>query len=162
MDSTVTAALAGAAGVLLGAFAGGITKYWGLRRDAWSEARASGLILLADVRALRAAESSGAPVVSDTELGVKSWRSHRQVLAKFRRGNFPSGFYADEWLELARHFALLEKLHGQSETEADPNRWKRAQSELAAAEDLLVQFEEDPKVFWYVLGFRVQPPSRNP
>jgi hypothetical protein len=135
---------------------GGTGKYWGLRRDAWSGPRASGLILLAEVRALRTAEPA-ARVVSETAL-VKSWDSHRQVLAKFRRGKFPSGFQADEWLRLARHFARLREHHCQSEPETGVDGWNRAQRELAAAEDLLVRFENDPKVFWYVIGVRFDRP----
>jgi hypothetical protein len=150
MDSTLAGALAGVAGVVLGTVLGGTGKYWLLRRDAWSEARASGLILLADVRAVREAEP-GARVVSDTELGVKSWDSHRQVLAKFRRGNFPNGFQAKEWLELARHFALLKELNSRSQTDELGDWWNSAESELAAAERLLVRFERDPKIFWYVV-----------
>lgn len=143
-------ALIGLAGVLVGTLLGGTGKYWLLRRDAWSEARTSGLLLLADVHALRGVQAA-AQIVSDTELGVKSWESHRQVLAGFRRGNFPNGFRASEWLELAGHFAHLKEIHRVYQPGGDGDRWSRAQDELAAAERLLVRFEQDPPVFGYVV-----------
>jgi len=135
---------------VLGTVLGGTGKYWLLRRDAWREARTSGLLLLADVRALREAQVT-APVVSGTELGVKSWKSQRKVLAGFRRGNFPNGFKAPEWLKLASHFAHLEELYGAHQLEGDGDWWRQAQVELGAAERLLARFEADPPVFWYVL-----------
>ena len=146
----MTEALIGLAGIVVGTLLGGTGKYWLLRRDAWREARSSGLLLLADIRALRNAQSA-IGVVSDTELGVKSWEAHRQVLAGFRRGNFPSGFRAPEWLELAGHFARLTELYAAGELDADRQRWREAQDELAAAERLLARFEQDPPVFAYVV-----------
>jgi len=110
----------------------------------------SGLLLLADVRAIRASEPT-ARVVSETELGVKTWHLHREVLAGFRRGSFPSGFQAPEWLQLAAHFAQLNELYGTGQLDAREDDWRRAQEELAAAEGLVVRFESDPKVFWYVV-----------
>jgi hypothetical protein len=106
--------------------------------------------LLADVRALCGAEP-GSRVVSATELGVKSWEAHREVLAGFRRGNFPNGFRAAEWLELARHFAQLKERDPASVTNRDGDRWSDAQAELVAAERLLARFEQDPPVFGYVI-----------
>ena len=142
-------ALVGLAGIVVGALLGGTGRYWLLRRDAWSQARASGLLLLADVRALRAAQPTDR-VVSETELGVRSWASAREVLAGFRRGNFPNGYRAPEWLELAGHFARLDQLRNGWEP-ADGMEWRRAQAELEAAERLLGRFENDPPVFGYVV-----------
>lgn len=150
MDTALIAALIGLAGIAVGTLLGGTGKYWLLRRDAWREARTSGLLLLANVRALRKAPAA-ARVVSDTELGVKSWESHRQVLAGFRRGNFPNGFSASEWLELAGHFAQIENFYTAHQPEGDGDWWSRAQDELAAAESLLARFEDDPPVLGYVL-----------
>lgn len=146
-------ALIGLAGILVGTLLGGTGKYWLLRRDAWRDARTSGLLLLADVRALLEAQAT-ARVVSDTELGVKSWQSHRQVLAGFRRGNFPNGFRAPEWLELARHFAHLDELYAGHESERGREWWKHAQAELAEAERLLARFEDDPPVLRYIVQAR--------
>jgi hypothetical protein len=144
------AALIGLAGIVVGTLLGGTGRYWLLRRDLWREARTSGLLLLADVRALREAQAT-ARVVSDTKLGVSSWESHRKVLAEFRRGSFPNGFKAPEWLELAVHFAHLREFSITDEPEGDGDSWSRAQNELAAAERLLARFEEDPPVLGYVL-----------
>lgn len=146
----MTEALIGLGGVVVGAVLGGTGKYWLLRRDAWREARTSGLLLLADVRAIRAAPPA-ARVVSDTELGVKSWQLHREALAGFRQGNFPSGFRAPEWLKLAGHFAQLNELYGTGQLDARDDDWGRAKEELAGAEGLLIRFEQDPPVFWYVV-----------
>jgi hypothetical protein len=110
-----------------------------------------GLLLLADVRALREAPPD-ARVVSDTKLGARSWESHREVLAAFRRGNFPNGFKAPEWLELAGRFAHLENLYATGERKRDRAWWNSAQVELAGAERLLAHFEFDPGVLGYVLG----------
>lgn len=143
-------ALIGLAGVLVGTLLGGTGKYWLLRRDAWGEARTSGLLLLADVRSLQKAQPR-ARVASETEFGVKSWESEREILAGFRRGNFPNGFRAREWLRLAGHFAELRELFNAYQSGGDDKAWSRAQRELAAAESLLDRFEEDPKVFWYVV-----------
>lgn len=145
----VEALIGGVGGVLLGTLLGGTGKYWLLRRDAWSEARTSGLLLLADVCALYKVQPD-ARIVSDTELGVRSWESHRQVLAGFRRGNFPNGFQAAEWLELAGHFAQLKELLA-SQPNGDADWWSRAQAELGSAELLLARFEHDPRVFGYVV-----------
>jgi hypothetical protein len=146
MDS----ALIGVAGVAIGTALGGTNKYFSERRDAWKEARTSGLLLLADVRALREAQST-AQIVSDTRLGVKSWESHRQVLAGFRRGRFPNGFLARDWLKLANHFAHLEQLYAERQSKGKV-WWSRAQTELEAAESLLARFEFDPRVVGYVLS----------
>jgi hypothetical protein len=150
VDEALIGGLAGIAGAVLGAVLGGTGKYWLLRRDAWMEARRSGLLLLADVRALCGAEP-GSRVVTGTELGLKSWEAHREVLAGFRRGRFPNGFRASEWLELARHFAQLKELHTACPTDGDGDRWSKAQAELVAAERLLVRFELDPRVLPYVI-----------
>jgi hypothetical protein len=104
--------------------------------------------LLADVRALRGA-GPRARVVIDTELGAKSWDAQRGVLAGFRRGNFPNGFRAPEWLQLAGHFAQLKAL--ASDDRRDDGWWSEAQGELVAAELLLARFEQDPPVFGYVV-----------
>jgi hypothetical protein len=146
----MTEALIGLAGVVVGTLLGGTGKYWLLRRDAWSKARTSGLLLLADVRALIAAQAAD-QVVSDTELGVKSWESQREVLAGFRQGNFPNGFRAPEWLALAAHFAQLRELYGGFQPDRDADRWRRAQHELEAAAGLLARFEQDPPVLGYVV-----------
>jgi hypothetical protein len=145
----VDEALVGLAGIVFGALLGGTGRYWLLRRDAWSRARTSGLLLLADVRALRAAEPTDR-IVSQTELGVTSWASQREVLAGFRRGNFPNGYRSPEWLELASHFARLDQLRDGWQP-ADGEKWRRAQAELEAAEHLLGRFENDPPVFGYVI-----------
>jgi hypothetical protein len=148
----VSEALIGVAGIFVGSLLGGTGKYWLLRRDAWAEARSSGLLLLADIRALREARF-GAVVVSDTELGVKTWEVHRKVLAGFRRGNFPNGFRAPEWLELAGHFARLKELYATGKPDTYGAWWWRGvQVELAAAERLLTRFNDDPPVFGYVVS----------
>jgi hypothetical protein len=144
-------ALVGAAALVAGTLLGGTGKYFSLRRDAWREARTSGLLLLADVRAIRAAQAP-APVVSDARLMVESWKEeHRRVLAGFRRGMFPHGLVAPEWLTLAGHFTSLERLCAEHRPGEDDDRWRsRAGSDLAGAEGLLARFENDPPVVGYV------------
>ena len=137
-------------GILVGAFLGGIGKYWALRRDAWKAARAGGLLLLSDVVLVRKAEPSD-PIVSDTALGVKTWETHREVLAGFRRGTFPHGLKAQEWLELAGHFAKLSELYTTRGYSTDGEWSEEAQKELAYAERLLAGFRDDPPVFLYVI-----------
>lgn len=82
---------------------------------------------------------------------MKSWESHRAALAHFRRGGFPNGFRAPEWLALAACFARLERF--QAEPKADRGEvWsKSVGEELQAAERLLAPFEEDPPVLSYVV-----------
>lgn len=152
-------ALIGVVGVIFGAVLGGTGKYWTARRDAWKEARASGLLLLADVRALRAAPSSNAQVVVDTGLGVKTWESHRQVLAGFRRGAFPNGFKAAGWLTLAGSFARLKELDLEREKQGNDAWWHAVQNELSEAERLLQRFENDPRVVLYTIrnALRMEP-----
>jgi len=146
----VLEALIGLAGVVIGAVLGGTGKYWSLRRDAWKAARASGLLLLADVRALCSAKSSDSVLVN-TQLGATSWEAHGRSLAEFRQGNFPNGFRAPEWLMLASHFARLEQLSAERPAGSAGEWWAQAQAELAAAESLLRRFEDDPPVLGYVV-----------
>jgi hypothetical protein len=68
-----------------------------------------------------------------------------------RQGNFPNGFRAPEWLKLPGHFAHLKELYGTGQLDADDDRWRDAQGEVAAAERLLARFEHDPPVFAYVV-----------
>ena len=144
------AVLSGVAGAVLGVVLGGTGKYWALRRDAWTEARTSGLLLLADVRALLAAAETDA-FVTRTRLGVVSWEAHRETLAGFRRGSFPNGFTAPEWLELAAHFAELELLADVHPSGGAGDWWAQARTSWTAAETLLARFEHDPRVARYVL-----------
>jgi hypothetical protein len=143
--------LVGVAGVVVGALLGGSGKYFTLRRDAWTEARASGLLLLAEVQALGDACRAD-PVVAGTSVVIKGWESHAKTLAHFRRGNFPNGFKAPEWLELAGCVARLERFHAAPQ--ADPHgKWRTSVNrELDKAERLLDRFKEDPPVFNYVVG----------
>lgn len=143
-------AIIGLAGIVVGALLGGTGKYFTQRRDAWIQARTSGLLLLADVRALRDAQITDR-IVAETEVGVKSWQSHRQVLAGFRRGNYPNGFKASEWLTLASCFAHLNELHATRQMGGDGEWWSCVRRELVAAERLLARFEDDPRVLTYVI-----------
>jgi hypothetical protein len=139
-------ALIGLAGIVIGILLGGTGKYFTQRRDAWIQARASGLLILADVCALLDAQPDD-PVVAGTELGVKTWESHRQTLAAFRKGTYPNGFKANEWLCLARHFAALETLNAKRpSSEEDGAWWVCAQREFVEAKRLLARFEKDPPV----------------
>jgi hypothetical protein len=143
--------LSGVAGALLGVLFGGTGKYWALRRDAWTDARKSGLLLLADVRALMAAAPEERVVVSK-RLGLGSWETHRATLAGFRRGTFPNGYEASEWLDLAAHFASLEQLlQLHQDGRSDPSLWAKANDAWTGAEQLLVRFKDDPPVVGYVL-----------
>jgi hypothetical protein len=146
MDS----ALIGLAGVIGGLVLGGTGKYFTQRRDAWLQARASGLLLLADIRALCDAQSTDA-VVAETELGTKSWESERQALAGFRRGSYPSGLTAPEWLRLARHFTELNKIYATPEKDRKGDWWTDARCELVGARELLARFGFDPPVLWHVI-----------
>ena len=142
-------------GIVVGAFLGGMGRYWALRRDAWKEARAAGLLLLSDVILVRKAEPSDW-IVSETALGVKTWETHREVLAGFRRGTFPHGLKAPEWLELADHFAELSKLFTTHAYSTD-GRWSDdAWEKLACAERLLKRFGHDPIVLLYVITYPIR------
>ena len=148
-------ALVGLAGAVIGVVLGGTGKYFVQRRDAWAQARTAGLLLLATVRALGEANATD-DVVTKTEFGVVTWEAHREVLAGFRRGTFPNGFRAGEWLALAGHFAHLEQLYaryqvGDGESEDDATTWAAAKAEWAAADSLLARFAFDPPVLSYVL-----------
>ena len=147
----MTEAVYGVIGVVLGVLLGGTGKYWSLRRDAWKDARAAGLLLLADVRALCAAGPADA-IGRETQLGVKTWEAHRTVLATFRRGRFPNGLKAPGWLDLAGHFARLKQLDAdRAGPDQDASWWEAVQTELRQAESLLAAFERDPWVFVYVV-----------
>jgi hypothetical protein len=146
----VQEALIAIGAAILGTAAGGTGKYWLLRRDAWREARTSGLLLLADVRALCKAKASDR-IVTDTEFGVKTWGSQREVLAGFRKGNFPNGYKAPEWLELAGLFAELKELYSKYQARQNDDLWRDAKKKLGDAKCLLDRFEDDPSVFWYVV-----------
>jgi hypothetical protein len=142
--------LIGVAGIVVGATFGATTKYFTRRRDAWLVARTAGLLLLADVRALARAERTD-PIVSATGVGVRSWEAQRETLAAFRRGNYPNGLRASEWLALAGHFANLGVLSAVLEADRDSAWWDRVRPESAAADHLLRRFEYDPSVFGYVV-----------
>jgi len=149
----VLTALIGVAGVIGGLVLGGVGKYFTQRRDAWLEARAAGLLLLADIRRYAALIDDGS--IAAVELGVKSWEQQREALARFRRGSYPSGLKAPEWLRLAAHFAQLQTLSGSDK------RSPRAevQCELKGIVELLTPFERDQAVLPYVLktGLRKVP-----
>jgi len=142
----VTEALIGLVGVIVGALLGGTGKYWLLRRDAWREARTSGLLTLADVRTAIAC-TDPARLTARLRLLLKTWETHREVLAAFRQGNFPNGFRGPEWLELAGHMALLQDV---ADT-LDSINVTAARGELEATERLLSRFEADPPVVGYVI-----------
>jgi hypothetical protein len=147
----VDQALVAVAGIVIGALLGGSGKYFTSRRDAWAEARASGLLLLADVRALLETHRTEL-VDAGASLGVKSWESHQATLAHFRRGSFPNGFKAPEWLALAACFARLKKFQAEPKADRGEEWSKSVGEELLAAERLLAPFEEDPPVLSYVVS----------
>jgi hypothetical protein len=130
-------ALIGLAGIVVGVLLGGTGTYFTQRRDAWT-------------KALLAAKRTD-PVVARTELGLKSWRRAGKPLARFRVGNYPSGFKAGEWLLLAARFARLERLNGTPQDRRDDEWWATVRAELSAAEELLERFSSDPKVLPYVI-----------
>jgi hypothetical protein len=142
-------AVIGLAGIVVGALLGATGTYFRLRRDAWIEARANALLLLADVRALRHAKATD-EVVARTQLGVKTWDARAEALVRYRRGNYPSGLRAGGWLELAGHFARLRTL-GASTRRPDASWWREVQKELTGAHGLLTHFEKDEPVLAYVI-----------
>ena len=141
-------ALIALAGIVVGAVLGGTGKYFTQRRDAWSQARTSGLLLLAEVRAVRQQGSTGS--AADPQAAVTCWESQRAVLAGFRRGNYPNGLRANEWLTLADRFTKIRNLSQQDSVDVAARR-RDADASLAEAEKLLARFEDDPPVFSYVL-----------
>lgn len=143
-------ALIGLVGVVVGAVLAGTGQYFTARRDAWIDARLHGLRLLADVDAL-VAGGPDSRAVSETRLGVASWLEHRDVLAKFRRGTYPNGFKASEWLDLAACFAELHQLDGVPAPERTAAWWGDAQAKFAEAERLLAPFRDDPRVLAHAL-----------
>ncbi|MEY2513625.1 MAG: hypothetical protein QOJ89_983 [bacterium] len=137
----MSAAIVGLVGIVVGALLGGTGKYFTQRRDAWLKARASGLALLAEVRAVRAALAAGRLT---TVVAIEGWTTHGEVLASFRRGNYPSGLVASEWLKLAAGFAELATLDAKAVRD---EAWtERVDHELRAAQEILKGFEHDPAV----------------
>jgi hypothetical protein len=147
----VDEALIGLAGIVVGAVLGALGTYFRLRRDAWSEARAAGLVLLAAVSAARQHSAHS----EDVGRLLETWDNRGEVLAKFRRGNYPSGLPGPEWLLLAGHIASLRALQA-SDKPRDPAWSKLAGEQLDGAEHLLGSFKSDPPVFTYfvVTGLR--------
>jgi hypothetical protein len=143
--------LIGLAGIVVGALLGATGTYFRLRRDAWTEARANGLVLLADVSALLDDAHPTDQVVAGTPLVIKTWDARAEALVRFRRGNYPSGLEAGKWLELAGHFAKLRELGAQ--TRAADASWRRdVKKELIGAQALLKHFERDEPVLPYVIA----------
>lgn len=146
--------IGGLIGIVVGALLGGIGHYFfSQRRDAWLEARASGLLLLADVRALRATKDSR--LGARTGAALKTWDAEREAVAHFRIGSYPSGYKAPEWLTLASHFERIQDLHAKLAAvpaARKTSKWQLGvRVEATAAEQLLARFEADPGVFWYVV-----------
>jgi hypothetical protein len=141
----VDSALIGIAGAVLGLFLGGTGKYFTQRRDAWLPARAAGLLLLANMRALGdLRDENSTAAACDTAIGA--WERQREALALFRRGSYPSGLKALQWLELAGCFATLERLSA-----IRGKGWKAdVKLQITKVEDLLESFEKDPAVVPYV------------
>ena len=137
----MTEALIGLAGIVVGAVLGATGTYWRLRRDAWAEARANGLMLLAAVRAVLAEDER-----RNLDDLLAAWDQRAEVLAKFRRGSYPSGLEAPEWLKLATRFASLRRLSA-----ATPRDDSQVRAELVGATECLAGFEYDPPVFPYVV-----------
>ncbi len=153
-------AIIGFVGIVAGLLLGGIGKYFTARRDAWLLARAHGLILLADVQATLASQSRG----ENTDLSplLASWQANCEILASFRRGSYPSGFKAPEWLMLAAGFARLAALDEVKRGKRD-ERWQAAVSdELRKAERLLDHFASDPGVLGYVVGHALGRKPKSP
>jgi hypothetical protein len=140
----VDEALIGLAGIVVGAVLGALGTYFRLRRDAWSDARATGLVLLAAISAARQGSAHSEGVGRLLEL----WGKRGEVLAKFRRGNYPSGLPGPDWLLLAEHIASLRALQA-SDRPRDPAWSKLAGEQLDGAEHLLRSFKSDPPVFSY-------------
>jgi hypothetical protein len=142
-DAPVNEAVLGLAGVVAGLVVGNTGKYFGQRRNAWREARGAGLIVLADVRALHAAPA-GRRLAGARRLAA-SWDANRQVLATFRRGTYPNGLMAYEWVRLADAFARLAACLPP----AAADWWEDAQPHLHTIEDILSDFMYDPAVVWH-------------
>jgi hypothetical protein len=141
----VDSALIGIAGAVLGLFLGGTGKYFTQRRDAWLPARAAGLQLLANIRALGDV-SDGDSAVAACDTAIGAWALQGEALAVFRRGSYPSGLKASEWLKLATCFATLERL---SSTRGED--WQAdIKQQFNDVERLLKPFENDPAVVSFV------------
>jgi hypothetical protein len=145
----MTEAAFGVIGVLLGGILGGGASYFMTRRQSWSSARASALLMLEELALLDTAlarwEVSDLPVWAE-DLGVASWEEHRQALT-FRKGYYPSGLNATEWLRLADTFVNLRVLHEWDANVRDEVWRERAIENFARAKALLLQFELDPPAF---------------
>jgi hypothetical protein len=145
----------GLIGASAGLVVGNSSKYFGQRRDAWREARAAGLNVLADVRALRALPE-GAGIATAQRL-ARTWAAERQMLATFRRGNYPNGLTAVEWVTVADAFAHLEaRLPMAPDAESvapdaeSGSWWKEVQPQLRLIETVLADFKHDPSVVRHV------------
>lgn len=92
-------ALIGLAGIVVGALLGGTGKYFTQRRDAWARARTSGLLLLADVRALRGFRAP-------EWLALADCFSHLQKLSTAQGGDRG----AEWWKEVGAQLQEAEKL----------------------------------------------------
>jgi hypothetical protein len=101
VESTLVAAAVGGVGFLVGSS----FTYFSGRRDSWLKARASGLIMLAAIQdALCLANRRDNQGIATS---IALWEKHREVLAGFRRGRYPSGLTSTQWLEVAAEFSLL-------------------------------------------------------
>ena len=159
MDSAAASALIGLAGVGVGALLSGAGKYWTGRRDAWRQARASGLLVLGDLRALNQIKRTGdtdqqslACVRRDAaRTAILTWAAQREILAAFRPGTYPNGLTASQWLELSDRFARLAQLEAEHVCGCDERWWSEARSELQGAQENLACFENDPRVVWHAI-----------
>jgi hypothetical protein len=153
-------ALIALAGVVVGALLGGTGTYFRLRRDLWSDARANGLVLLAEVQALKSRPHG--QLFAGTLLAIKSWDFRREALVKFRRGNYPSGLRAREWLELAGHFEALRALSARAAPPDDTNECNECEectnvkNELEGAARILTGFARDQAVLPHVVATGVR------
>jgi len=133
-------------GVLLGGILGAGASYLMVRRKSWSDARAAALRILEDLHLAEIVLGQGTdyefpPWAGD--LGVRSWQRHREALT-FRKGYYPSGLHALEWLELAATFGDLRLLNEWSASERDEAWGVSAHKNVTYAQSLLKQFEDDP------------------
>jgi len=139
----MTEAVFGVVGVVLGAILGAGASYFMVRRKSWSDARDAALLLLEELHVAQRALERG--TYEPGGLGVAAWQNNRRALT-FRKGCYPSGLHALEWLDLAAAFDNLRLLDRCSSSERDETWLVTAHDNIEHARRLVHPFELDPPV----------------
>jgi hypothetical protein len=135
-----------------------LSAYWLDRHRGWLAARTAGLLIYDDLEQAHAqleSPSANVAVAKEAiESSLQAWDAHREALL-YRRGTFPSGVSANQWLDLGAHFRKLKAL----EEQANPVEY--AKTEISSLLAGLATFKEDrytaPRIVRNALGIALKP-----